>query len=163
MAAEADDEMPETPEVAELREEIDAVERAAARRIEPGSRGFVIAVLVFVLMIALLLPWVDDSAGWRVLLYGEDGAIPRLFAATCTGFGIAASALTLLTRRWWLAWVCAVGACVASVDGMLAIWSLQSSGASGHPGAGPGIGMIAAMIVVIVLAANWLRVAWSRT
>lgn len=149
-------------DVAGLREEIDEVERSAARMIEPGTRGFVIAVLVFLLMITQLLPWVAGSAGWEVLIYGEDGAIPRLFAATSVGFGIGASALALITRRWWLAWACALGSCVASVDGMLAIWSQQSSGASGQPGAGPGIGMILALIVVIVLAVNWLRIAWSR-
>jgi len=156
----------ETPdedrEVAELRAEIDEVERAVARRIEPGSRGFVIAVLVFAMIIALLLPWVGDSAGWQVLLRGDKSAIPRLFAATSTGFGVVASALTLIARRWWLAWVCAVGCCIASVDGLLAIWSQQSSGASGVPGSGPGIGMIIALLLVIMLAANWLRTAWSR-
>lgn len=152
----------EPPEVAELREEIDEVERDAARRIEPGTRGFFIAVLVFLLIVTQLLPWVDGSPGWRVLLYGEDGALPRLFAATSAGFGIVGSALTLITRRWWLSWVCAVGTCIAAVDGLLAIWSQQSSGASGEPGAGPGIGMVLALIVVILLAAGWLRTAWSR-
>lgn len=152
----------ERNDVAGLREEIDEVERSAARMIEPGTRGFVIAVLVFLLMITQLLPWVGESAGWQVLVYGEDGAIPRLFAATSAGFGIGASALALITRRWWLAWVCALGSCVASVDGVLAIWSQQSSSAPGQPGAGPGLGMILALVVVIVLAANWLRTAWSR-
>lgn len=147
---------------AELAEEIDAVERSAAKRIDPGTRGFVIAVLVFVVIIAQLLPWVGDSVGWRVLIDGEDGAIPRLFAATSAGFGIAASALTLVTRRWWLSWVCAIGSCIAVVDGLLAIWSQQSSGASGEEGAGPGIGMVIALIAMLVLAVSWLRIAWSR-
>lgn len=161
--ADADDaKAREAREVAELAEEIDEVERDAARRIDPGPRGFFIAVLVFVLMIALLLPWVGDSAGWRVLVYGEDGAIPRLFAATSSGFGIAASALALITRRWWLSWVCAVGCCVAAVDGLLGVWSQQSSAASGETGAGPGVGMVVALVVSIMLAASWLRTAWSR-
>lgn len=159
---------PESPEgepndVAGLREEIDEVEREAARRIEPGSRGFVIAVLAFVLIIAQLLPWVQDSAGWQVLVYGEDGALPRLFAATSAGFGVGASALALTTRRWWLSWVCAVGACVASLDGVLAVWSLQSSAAPDSPGVGPGFGLVLALLTVMVLAVNWLRVAFSRT
>lgn len=152
----------ESREVAELAEEIDEVERDAARRIDPGPRGFFIAVLVFALIIAQLLPWVGDSAGWRVLIDGEDGAIPRLFAATSSGFGIGASALTLISRRWWLSWVCAVGCCVAAVDGLLAIWSQQSSAASGETGAGPGLGMVIALVVMILLAASWLRIAWSR-
>lgn len=156
-----DPEKDEPPEVAELRAEIDEVERAAARRIEPGRRGFVIACLVFGLIISQLLPWVGQWAGWQVLA-GEGGPVPTLFAATSFGFGIVVSALTLLTRRWWLAWVCAVGSCVATVEGMLAIWSQQSSGVSGHPGEGPGIGMILALVLMIVLAVNWLRAAGSR-
>lgn len=156
-----DDRFEEEPEVAELRQEIDEVERAVARRIEPDRRGFVIAVLVFATIIVFLLPWAGDDAGWQVLLYHEVG-IPKLFAATAAGFGIAASALTLVARRWWLAWVCAVGCCIASVDGLLAIWSQQSSGASGHAGAGPGIGMSLALVLMILLAANWLRTAWAR-
>lgn len=152
----------EPPEVAELRQEIDEVEREAARRVELGRRGFVIACLVLVLATALLLPWVGDFAGWQVIA-GEGGAVPRLFAVTSTGFGIFGSALTLATRRWWLAWVCALGSCIATVDGMLAIWSQQSSGVSGQPGAGPGIGMIIGLVAMIILAANWLRIAWSRT
>lgn len=153
----------EPNDVAGLREEIDEVEREVARRIDPGARGFVLAVLAFVLIVAQLLPWVQDSAGWQVLLYGDDGALPRLFAATSVGFGVGASALALITRRWWLAWVCAVGACIASVDGLLAVWSLQSSPAPDTPGVGPGIGLILALLATIVLAVNWLRVAFSRT
>lgn len=151
------------PELAELREEIDAVERRAARRIDPGTRGFLIALLVFALIVAQLLPWVGEFAGWQVLLGEGGGPVPRLFAATSAGIGIGASALTLITRRWWLAWVCAVGSCIASVDGLLAIWSQQSSSVSGDPGAGPGAGMVIAMIVMIALAVNWLRTAGSRT
>lgn len=156
-----DPENDEPPEVAELRAEIDEVERAAARRIELGRRGFVIACMVFALIIAQLLPWVEDLAGWQVLA-GDGGAMPQLFAATSAGFGIVVSALTLLTRRWWLAWVCAVGSCIATVDGMLAVWSQQSSGVSGLPGEGPGIGMILALVLMIILAVNWLRAAGSR-
>ncbi|MFO7191373.1 MULTISPECIES: hypothetical protein [Thermocrispum] len=150
------------PDVAQLASEIDEIGRSAAKRIDPGPRGLFVAVLVFVLMVAQLLPWVGDSAGWEVLVYGEDGAIPRLFAVTSTAAGIVASVLTLLTRRWWLSWVSAVGSCVAAVDGVLAIWSQQSAGASGEAGAGPGIGMVVAVVAMFMLAVAWLRTAWSR-
>jgi hypothetical protein len=42
----------------------------------------------------------------------------------------------------------------------LAIWSRQTV-AAGHPG--PGVGLIAAWITVIVLTYQWARVVWSRT
>ncbi|SFQ33626.1 hypothetical protein SAMN05421810_106180 [Amycolatopsis arida] len=149
-------------DVDRLAADVDAVVSRAARTVELGRRGFVIAVATFALIVGLLLPWVGDVAGWQVLA-GEGGAVPRLFAATSTAFGVIASALALATRRWWLTWVCAVGGWFASVDGVLAIWSQQSSPASGAPGAGPGIGMVLALVAMIVLAAQWMRTAWSRT
>jgi hypothetical protein len=148
-------------ELAELAEEIDEVERHAARTVELGRRGFVLAALVFVLVISLLLPWVGDLAGWQVLA-GDGGAVPRLFAATIVGFGILASSVVLITRRWWLTWVCAIGGWFTCVDGMLAIWSQQSSGVSGYAGDGPGIGMVIALAAAIVMLILWMRTAWSR-
>lgn len=148
--------------LSELAADVDDAVGRAVKTVDLGRRGFVLAVAAFVLVVALLLPWVGEHAGWRVLL-GEGGAIPMLFACTSTGFGVLATALTLATRRWWLAWVCAVGSCVSSVDGLLAIWSQQSSPASGAAGDGPGAGMILAVVGVIVLAVQWMRVAWSRS
>ncbi|SNR53863.1 hypothetical protein SAMN06265360_10963 [Haloechinothrix alba] len=148
-------------EVAELREEIEQVERRAARTVELGRRGFGIAVLVFILIVAVLLPWVDGDPGWRALT-GESGIVPGLFATTTVAFGIVISALTLLARRWWMAWVCAIGGWVMFVDGLLAVWSQQSTAAPGVAGGGPGVGMVLALITAVILAINWMRVAGSR-
>ncbi|WP_420809112.1 hypothetical protein [Amycolatopsis suaedae] len=149
-------------DIDDLAADVDQVVSKAARTVDLGRRGFVIAAAVFVLIVGLVLPWVGNHAGWQVLT-GEGGAIPMLFAATCTAFGVLGSMLTLTTRRWWIAWVCAVGGWFASVDGVLAIWSQQSTGASGAAGGGPGVGLIIAEIATVVLAVSWMRVAWSRT
>ncbi|MBE1497228.1 biotin transporter BioY [Amycolatopsis lexingtonensis] len=148
-------------DLAELAAEIDEAGEHASRTVELGRRGFTIAVFSFVLLVCLLLPWVGEHAGWQVLA-GEGGGIPQLFAATSTGVGILASAVALVTRRWWLAWVCAAGGWFASVDGLLAIWSQQSSHASGAAGGGPGIGLIIAWLAMICLAVQWMRTAFSR-
>lgn len=151
------------PEVdQELAADVDAATSRAVKLVEFGRRGFFLSLGVLVLIVGLLLPWVGEVPGWQVLATGEGGAIPRLFAVTSSGFGVLASALALITRRWWLSWVCAIGGWFAFVDGMLAIWSQQSSNASGAPGAGPGVGLIIAAVVMAVLAAQWMRVAWSR-
>ncbi|MFD2418753.1 Rv2732c family membrane protein [Amycolatopsis pigmentata] len=156
---------PGNDEAADLRRlaaDVDGVVDKAARTVDLGRRGFVISLLVFVLIVAELLPWVGPYSGWQVLL-GQGGvAIPRLFAATSTGFGVLASALALTTRRWWLTWVCAMGGWFASVDGLLAVWSQQSSTAGGVHGDGPGIGLALALGIMIVLAGTWMRTAWSR-
>jgi hypothetical protein len=149
-------------ELAELAAEIDEVGERASRTVELGRRGFTIAVFTFVLLICLILPWVGEHAGWQVLA-GEGGGIPQLFAVTSTAVGILASALALVTRRWWLTWVCAAGGWFASVDGLLAIWSQQSSHASGAAGGGPGFGLIIAWIAMICLAVQWMRTAFSRS
>ena len=151
--------------MAGLREEIDAVERRTVRQVELGGRAVVIACCVLALLVGLVLPWLPGTSGWEVLLghgsaTGKPGMVPRLFAATSTGFGVFGSALTLALRRWGLAWICALGGWFASVDGLLAIWSRQSS--TGQGASGPGIGLIIAEIATIVLAVNWFRTAWSR-
>lgn len=145
-----------------LATEVDEVVVRAQRTVELGVRGFVIAVAVFVLIIGLLLPWVGPHTGWQVLL-GQGGAVPQLFAATSTGIGIVASVVALTSRLWWVVWACAVGSWFSFVDGLLAVWSQQSSHANNAVGSGPGPGLVIALLAVIVLAVNWMRTAWSRS
>ena len=143
-----------------LREQINAVERRAVRTVDMGARAMVVSAAVLVLLVALLLPYVDDANGWQVLLgevEGKAGVVPRLFAATSAGFGVLASMIALATRLWALTWVCAIGGWFATVDGMLAIWSRQST-----PDASPGIGLILAGASMVVIATCWFRTAWSR-
>jgi hypothetical protein len=143
----------------QLRDEIDEVGRRAARTVELGNRAMVISVAVFVLLVGLILPWMNNSSGLEVLIGQEAGKasmVPRLFAATAVLFGVVASALTLTTRRWVFAWVGAAGGWFASVDGLLAIWSRQSSGTA------PGIGMIIAVVAMVAIAIQWFRIAASR-
>lgn len=147
----------------ELRREIDQVERRVARTVDLGGRAVVIAVVVFVLIIGLVLPWLGDAAGYEVLLgtgsgdaVGKASMVSRLFAATSLLFGVLASAVALMTRLWVVTWVGALGGWFASVDGVLAIWSRQSSNGD------LGIGLIIAVIAMIVIASQWFRVAWSR-
>jgi len=143
----------------QLREEIDEVGRRASRTVELGSRAVVIAVAVFVLLVGLVLPWMNGASGLEVLIGQEGGKasmVPRLFAATAVLFGVIASALTLITRRWFFAWVGAAGGWFASVDGVLAIWSRQSSGTD------VGIGLIIAVVAMVVIAFQWFRTAASR-
>lgn len=142
-----------------LREEIDEVGRRASRTVELGGRAVVIAVAVFVLLVGLVLPWMNGASGLEVLIGQESGKasmVPRLFAATSVLFGVLASALTLTTRRWVFAWVGAAGGWFASVDGLLAIWSRQSSGTT------PGIGMVIAVTAMVAIAIMMFRTAASR-
>jgi len=154
-------------DLAGLRDEIDRVERDAERRaartVELGGRAVVISVAVFVLIVGQILPWLDGATGLEVLLgtgsgdaVGKASIVPRLFAATSLGFGVLASALALTTRRWAFTWVCALGGWFASVDGVLAIWSRQSSHGD------LGIGLVIAWVAMVVIAAQWFRTAWSR-
>lgn len=157
---------PEDPDVTGLRRELAEVERRAARTVDLGARAVVAAVAVFVLMVGHVLPWMGDAAGWEVLLgrgdaAGKAGMVPRLFAATSLLFGVVTSVLALLTRRWGLTWVCALGGWFASVDGLLAIWSRQSSAGLDSPG--PGIGLVVSEVAMVVLAVLWFRTSWSRS
>jgi uncharacterized membrane protein len=75
-------------------------------------------------------------------------------------FGVGFSMLALMTRRWAVAWVALAGTSIASVAGLLAIWTRQTV-AAGHPG--PGVGLIVAWITIMLLTFHWARVVWSRT
>jgi hypothetical protein len=100
--------------------------------------------------------------GWQVLagLAPDLGVLPRLFTFTALGFGVVGSALALATRRWGLAWVCAVGCGFTVVDGVWAIWSRQTVVPDG--GSGPGIGLVLAVVTMLVLAVSWVRIALRR-
>jgi hypothetical protein len=149
-----------------LRDEIEAAERRIAREIDPGPRGFVVAILVFVLLGSFILPHTGDVRGWDVLFSSHGAgaaalALPsRVFAWLALVFGVGFSMLALITRRWALAWIALAGSSIASAVGLLAVWSRQTV-AAGHPG--PGVGLIVAWITVILLTFHWARVVWSRT
>jgi hypothetical protein len=154
------------PDLDALRAEIEAAERRIAREIDPGTRGFVVAILVFVLLGSFILPHTGEVRGWDVL-FGTHGAgaaalaLPsRVFTWLALVFGVGFSMLALMTRRWALAWVALAGTSIASVAGLLAIWTRQTV-AAGHPG--PGVGLIVEWITIILLTFHWARVVWSRT
>lgn len=148
------------------RAELEAAERRVAGEIDPGLRGVVVAVLVFVLLATFILPHTGSARGVDVLM-GDDTAIgvgiklpSRIFSWLALVFGVGFSMLGLLTRRWTLAWIAAAGTAVAIPIGMLAIWTRQTA-THGEPG--PGIGLVVAWITVILLAFHWVRVIWTRT
>jgi hypothetical protein len=150
----------------EFKGDIEAAERRVAREIDPGARALVIAVCVFVLLLTFILPHTGDAKGWDVLV-GDDVAIrngialpSRVFIWLILVFSVGFSMLALLTRRWALAWIALAGSTVASLLGLLAVWSRQTA-PEPHPG--PGIGLIVAWIAVIVLTINWARAVWART
>lgn len=148
------------------RADIEAAERRVAGEIDPGGRGLVVAICVFVLLASFLLPHTGSVRGWDVL-FGSNGAgdalvtLPsQLFMWLAVVFGVGFSMLALITRRWVVAWVALAGSAVASAAGLLAVWSRQTV-AQGHPG--PGIGLILAWLTVVVLTFHWARLVWSRT
>lgn len=148
------------------RSDLEAVERRIARQIEPGGRALVVLIGVFVLLVSFLLPHTGSVRGWDVLGAGEGAGaaevtLPsRLFMWLALVFGVGFSLLALLTRRWVMAWFALAGTAVASVAGLLAVWSRQTVSA-GHPG--PGIGLVIGWLTVIVLTFHWARLVWART
>ena len=88
------------------------------------------------------------------------GPLPRLFTFTLLGFGVAGSVLALFTRWWPLAWVCAIGCGISTVNGIWAIWSRQIGADVGLPG--PQIGMVLGVLGVLVLTFTWAGIALRR-
>ncbi|KUH97983.1 hypothetical protein AU190_22460 [Mycolicibacterium acapulense] len=150
----------------EFKGDIEAVERRVAGEIDPGARALVIAIGVFVLLVSFILPHTGDARGLDVLLGGETAlregiTLPlRVFAWLVLVFGVGFSMLALLTRRWALAWIALAGSTVATLLGLLAVWSRQTA-PDRYPG--PGIGLIIAWIAVAVVTFHWARAVWART
>ncbi|HEY2225594.1 hypothetical protein [Actinomycetospora sp.] len=132
---------------------------SVSREIDFGPKVLVAAVAILVLLVAAILPWTAQGAtGWQVVL-GTPGisVLPRLFSIFALVFGVAASAASVMTRRWVVVFVTAAGCCVASVTGLWAIWSQNTV-----PGNGPGFGLVLALVAVVVLAGRWAGWAFSR-
>ncbi|WP_440900998.1 Rv2732c family membrane protein [Actinosynnema sp.] len=147
-------------DMSELRDEIDGVGQAAAKRFDPGPGALVIAVCVLVVLVSMLLPWLEEHTGFEVLVTSAP-IVPRVFAVIAVVGGVLLSALTLVLRRWALAWVSGLACFAGSVVGVLSIWTTQTT--NGHePGPGPGGGLIAAVVAVVLLLVRWLKVAVSR-
>jgi hypothetical protein len=146
----------------DLDAELAGIARGIEQRTDPGSTALTVAVAVLVLLATLALPYTGAVPGWQVLagLAPDLGVLPRLFTFTALGFGVVGSALALATRRWGLAWVCAVGCGFTVVDGVWAIWSRQTVVPDG--GSGPGIGLVLAVVTMLVLAVSWVRIALRR-
>lgn len=129
-------------------------------RLDPGPAALAVAVGVLVLLAAYALPWTGSTRGWLVLSgHGDLGKLPQLFTVTALLFGVLGSAAALMTRRWPIAWACALGGGFSVVNGVWAVWSRQTApGAS----AGPGPGLLIALLAMVFLTVMWVRLAWSR-
>ncbi|WP_369815913.1 hypothetical protein [Mycobacterium sp. 852013-51886_SCH5428379] len=150
----------------DFRRELEAAERRVAREFDPGARALVVAILVFVVLLSFVLPHTGAAKGFDVLVSseaaGREGiSLPsRVFTILTVVFSVGFSMLALLTRRWALAWIALAGSAVASVIGMLAVWSRQTAP---EPYPGPGIGLVLGWLAVMVLTFHWARVVWTRT
>lgn len=148
------------------RDDIEDAEKRVAREFDPGSRALVVAILVFIVLLSFVLPHTGAARGFDVLagtdVAADEGvSLPsRVFTVLAIVFSVGFSIVALLTRRWAVAWVALAGSAVASVLGMLAVWSRQTA-AEQYPG--PGIGLIIGWLAVIVLTFHWARVVWTRT
>lgn len=152
-------ELPE--ELRELNAQVAGLPEQIERRFDPGPRALVVSVGVLVLIGSVLLPWIGGSPGWQVFAgIASYGPLPRLFTFTLIAFGVLGSMLALVTRRWAIAFVCAIGCGISTVNGIWAIWSRQIGADSGL--APPQVGLILGAIGVLVLTFTWAGVALRR-
>lgn len=168
------DQIPE--DLRHFRKDFDKAEKKVAGEIDPGMRSIGIAATILLLLASFLLPHTGSVNGWDVLV-GDDAArqeavaiTSKLFVWFALVFGGLTGMLTLLTRRWTLAWVTAAGCALGIFFAVLAIWSRQTpSGVLDAQDAaladlsGPGAGIIVGLILLVVLTYLWVGVAWSKT
>ncbi|EFV14492.1 hypothetical protein [Segniliparus rugosus] len=156
----------------ELRSELRASERRILAEIQPSVRLFVVAVSVFLLVADLLVvPFVGANgahalgrelvAGTWPQQIGQVSKIARIFTFFVVA-DLVVSALALVLRRWGAAFLAAAVSCVASAFGVLALWHSQTSQASHGPHAGAQAGLLLAVLLVVAIAFNWVRLAAPR-
>ncbi|MFW0784781.1 hypothetical protein AAFP35_09680 [Gordonia sp. CPCC 206044] len=157
-------------EFAEYEGDLRKAERKVAGEIDPGARAVVVAVAVLVAILSLILPHTGTASGIDVLTFSPDAVAERVtitskvFVYLLVIFGIGASVLALLTRRWIVAWIALCGSAVSCVAGMLAWWSRNTPGVGGvEPPSGVGIGLILGWLAALVLTFHWARVVWARS
>lgn len=150
------------------RPDYDLAEKRIDSEIDPGVRAVVVAALVMLVLLTLALPHAGGASGFDVLSGGgeagrESIALPsRIFVWFVLVFSVVFSVLSLVTRIWALAWIALVGSAIATVFGMLSIWSRQTLPAD-ETGGGPGLGLILGWILVAALTFHWLKAVWNKT
>nr|WP_186349787.1 hypothetical protein [Gordonia spumicola] len=154
----------------EYEDDLRKAEQKVAGEIDPGARAVVVAVCVLVALLSVILPHAGEANGLDVLTmsataHAESIALPsRVFVYLLVIFGIGFSVIALLTRRWVIAWIALCGCAVASVAGMLAIWTRNTVGvASWSEPSGASIGLILGWFAAIVLTFHWSRTVWARS
>jgi len=154
----------------EYEKDLRKAEKKVAGEIDPGARAMVVAVCVLLAMVSLVMPHAGVASGLDALTGTAKASQARIslpseiFVYLVVIFGIGFSALALLTRRWVVAWIALCGCAVASVAGMLAIWTRNTIGVGGiEPPGGAGAGLILGWLVMIVLTFHWARVVWARS
>lgn len=149
-------------------EDAERAERRIAAEINPGARAMAVAGAVVLLLLSFSLPHTGVANGWDVLVSGDDAGIEaialpsRIFVTLAVAFGAVMSMLALVTRRWAVAWIALAGCALASVFGMLAVWSRQTLAPNLDVG-GVGPGLLLGWFMVVFLTFHWLKVVWSRT
>ncbi|WP_051198234.1 hypothetical protein [Gordonia shandongensis] len=155
----------------EYEKELRKAEKKVAGEIDPGARAVVVAVGILVAMLSIVLTHAGSATGLDVLTYSDTAVderikLPsRIFVYLLVIFGIGFSGLALITRRWVIAWIALAGCAVASVAGMLAVWTRNTAGVGDglvRP-SGPSVGLILGWVVVIFLTFHWARTVWDRT
>ncbi|MGO3325135.1 Rv2732c family membrane protein [Gordonia sp. (in: high G+C Gram-positive bacteria)] len=155
-----------------FEDDLRKAERKVAGEIDPGARAVVVAVCVLVALVSVILPHAGAANGLDVLTMSSDSAaehiaLPsKIFLYLLVVFGIGFSMLALVTRRWVIAWISLCGSAVASVAGVLAMWTRNTVGVDSLDMSTPssaGIGLILGWVTMIVLTFHWARVVWART
>lgn len=144
---------PEIPP--ELRAELTRIAWRVDRWIELGPAAVVAGGATAAAGAAMLMPWTDGVAGWRVLAGDVPaGPLSRLFAVVA-GCALLLSALALVARFWPLAWAAGASCGIGAVTGLWAIWARRAT----LPVDDVGPGLVIDVLAVLVLAVTWARIA----
>ncbi|MFD4468244.1 hypothetical protein ACFWPA_08110 [Rhodococcus sp. NPDC058505] len=158
------DDLSAPSDLSAYEDELAAIERRVRREFSFGRRRPVVMALMFVLAVALFLPFSGSDSAVTILAgaAAAEVTVPqRLFLGFVLVIGLGVSTLAVATRRWALSWLAMLGSSMGFVFGMLACWSQQSLPEATRP-QGLGAGLLLAWAAMALLAIQWASVTWSR-
>lgn len=146
-------------------QELTALERQSANRLDLGAQRWALLALVVVYVLALFLPFAGDANGWQIVSFGEPEHIQT--AVTERAFALLSfitlpilTTATVASQRTVFAMLAWMTGSVTLVAALLGLW-LRQTGSAADAGVTTGGGMYLAIFCVLAavpfLAAAWLR------
>lgn len=144
------------------RPDLAALEKQSADNIDLGVRRWVLAASIVLFIVALILPFAGDAAGWQMLTFTEPDDInvavgERVFTVLSFVCLVVFTLLLVITQRTKFALFAWMAGCVSLVAALLGLWLRQTGTSGDTTGAGMYLAIACVIVAVPLLTAAWMH------